>query len=172
MYLYVYAGSWFWLRTANGGAYTLFHTVMLCSSPLLSSVGPGKIGEHTVDTYPSSISLNWASPPGEVFKYRVEWNKGDPPMFRYTYDSFAVLSDLIPGTTYTITVVAVAGDNLAGEPYTFTSVTSKPHFLYLHTRCYKMLGSCNRHDVWYILPFILCVSCICRTCCGQDSRRH
>lgn len=63
-------------------------------------------------------------------KYRVELNNGE--LLRITSVPSAVLSDLIPGTTYTITILAVAGGDITGEPYTFTEVTRKPNFLYLH----------------------------------------
>ncbi|XP_074490158.1 phosphatidylinositol phosphatase PTPRQ [Sebastes fasciatus] len=85
---------------------------------------PGEIGEPTVSTKTSSISLNWTSPPGEVFKYGVEWTSDGAPIKIFTYDTFAVLSDLIPGTRYTISVIAVARDNQTeGNRRTFTSVT-------------------------------------------------
>ncbi|XP_068578957.1 receptor-type tyrosine-protein phosphatase eta-like [Cebidichthys violaceus] len=85
---------------------------------------PGKIGEPTVSTNTSSISLNWTSPLGEVFKYRLEWHDGGAPKIVYTNKTFAVLSDLIPGTSYTISVNAVAGDDKTeGHRHTFTSVT-------------------------------------------------
>ncbi|XP_070827425.1 receptor-type tyrosine-protein phosphatase eta-like [Chaetodon trifascialis] len=79
---------------------------------------PGKIGEPVVDTNTSSISLKWTF--SGVSMYQVEWHSDRSPIM--TNDTFAVLSDLIPGTSYTITVTAVAGDQY-GEPYTFTSVT-------------------------------------------------
>ncbi|XP_068580174.1 receptor-type tyrosine-protein phosphatase eta [Cebidichthys violaceus] len=86
--------------------------------------GPGEIGEPTVSTNTSSISLNWTSPLGEVFKYRLEWHDGGAPKIVYTNKTFAVLSDLIPGTSYTISVNAVAGDDKTeGHRHTFTSVT-------------------------------------------------
>ncbi|TKS73223.1 Receptor-type tyrosine-protein phosphatase eta [Collichthys lucidus] len=88
--------------------------------------GPGKINSHSVSTTTSSISLNWTRPSGEVFKYRVEWNNGGVPMHIYTNDTAAVLSDLIPGTKYNITIFAVNGDDTTGDPYTFSSVT-KPY---------------------------------------------
>ncbi|XP_037623767.1 receptor-type tyrosine-protein phosphatase eta isoform X4 [Sebastes umbrosus] len=85
---------------------------------------PGEIGEPTVSTNTSSISLNWTSPPGEVFKYRVEWHSDGATIKIFTYDTFAVLSDLIPGTSYTISVIAIARDNQTeGNRRTFTSVT-------------------------------------------------
>ncbi|XP_075944930.1 receptor-type tyrosine-protein phosphatase eta-like [Anarhichas minor] len=85
---------------------------------------PGEIGEPTVSTSTSSISLNWTSPLGEVFKYRLEWHNGGALMTVTTNKTFAVLSDLIPGTSYTISVIAVAGDNKTeGHPHTLTSVT-------------------------------------------------
>ena len=93
--------------------------------PLFSSLGPGKIGNHNVSTTTSSISLSWTAPPGEVFMYRVEWNNGGAVMSTYTNDPSAVLSDLIPGTIYTIRIIAVSGDNQTeGEGQTLTSVTS------------------------------------------------
>lgn len=73
--------------------------------------------------------MSWTPPRGEVMTYRVELNNGE--MLRHTSVPSAVLSDLTPGTTYTITILAVAGGNLTGEPYTFTAVTSKPNFPYL-----------------------------------------
>lgn len=42
-----------------------------------------------------------------------------------TYDNFAVISELIPGTSYTISVIAVAGDNQTeGRAHHVTAVTS------------------------------------------------
>ncbi|XP_073327843.1 uncharacterized protein [Pagrus major] len=100
----------------------LYHLVR--SSCLLYSLGPGKIAVPTVSTTTTSISLNWTKPPGEVFKYRVEWNNGGALMSMLTSDTSAELSPLIPGTTYTITVIAVAGDNQTeGDGQTLTSVT-------------------------------------------------
>ncbi|XP_039665211.1 receptor-type tyrosine-protein phosphatase eta isoform X4 [Perca fluviatilis] len=85
---------------------------------------PGKIGELTVSTNTSSISLNWTSPPGAVFTYKVKWHNDVAWMSRYTNSTFAVLSDLIPGTNYIISIVAIAGDNhTEGECSTFSSVT-------------------------------------------------
>nr|XP_046249269.1 receptor-type tyrosine-protein phosphatase beta-like isoform X6 [Scatophagus argus] len=84
---------------------------------------PGKIGQHTVSVNTSSISVSWVSPPGEVFQYRVEWQPGDATTFILANRTFATLSNLIPGTTYTIRVIAVARDGQTGEPYTFTSFT-------------------------------------------------
>uniref|UniRef100_UPI0037E8ED9F receptor-type tyrosine-protein phosphatase eta isoform X2 n=1 Tax=Semicossyphus pulcher TaxID=241346 RepID=UPI0037E8ED9F len=84
---------------------------------------PGIIENPVMSTTNSSISVNWTPPPGEVFRYRVEWHDGGTVMSNYTNTAFAVLSDLIPGTTYTISITAVNGDNVTGEPYTFTSVT-------------------------------------------------
>ena len=52
-------------------------------------------------------------------------------MVEETRDTAAVLSDLIPGTKYTISVTAVAGDNATGEPHIFPSVTGNPHFLHV-----------------------------------------
>ena len=95
------------------------------SLPLLS-IGPGIIGNyHIVSQTTSSISLNWTPPPGEVFMYRLEWHSGGALMTRHINDNSTVLSELISGTEYTVTVTAVAGDNeTEGDPRTFTSATS------------------------------------------------
>lgn len=88
--------------------------------------GPGKIGTPTVDQSTSSISLNWTSPLGQVFLYKVVWNNSIPAMTIYTNVTFAVLSDLVAGSPYTVTVIAVAGDNQTeGDPYTMMLYTSK-----------------------------------------------
>ncbi|KAM7003473.1 receptor-type tyrosine-protein phosphatase eta-like [Tautogolabrus adspersus] len=84
---------------------------------------PGKIGSHYESITNSSIYLNWTQPPGEVFKYRVNWHNGGTVMSNYTKSTFVVLPELIPGTSYTIQIIAVNGANESGEPYTFTSVT-------------------------------------------------
>ncbi|XP_033997475.1 receptor-type tyrosine-protein phosphatase beta isoform X13 [Trematomus bernacchii] len=85
---------------------------------------PGTIGGPTDSTSTSSISLNWTPPPGEVLLYRVEWNHGGAKTIRDTNNTFAVLSDLIPGTSYNILIFAVAGDNqTTGDPYQLTIVT-------------------------------------------------
>ena len=100
---------------------------------LLFALGPNEIGKPSVSTNTSSISLNWTAPPGEVFKYRLDWHNGGAPMTVYTDSLFAVLSGLIPGTRYTISVIAVAGDNQTkGNPHTFTSVTSNEMLIILH----------------------------------------
>ncbi|KAE8296482.1 Receptor-type tyrosine-protein phosphatase eta [Larimichthys crocea] len=83
----------------------------------------GNIDSHSVYTNTSSIFLNWTRPSGEVFKYLVEWNNGGVLMHIYTNDTATVLSDLIPGTKYNITIFAVNGDDTTGDPYTFSSVT-------------------------------------------------
>ncbi|KAK1887148.1 Receptor-type tyrosine-protein phosphatase eta [Dissostichus eleginoides] len=85
---------------------------------------PDTIGVPIVSTNTSSISLNWTPPPGEVLLYRVEWDHGGVKTIRDTNNLFAVLSDLIPGTSYNILIVAVAGDNqTTGDPYELTIVT-------------------------------------------------
>ena len=114
----------------------MFHLVG--SSPLLSSLGPNTIEVPTLSTTTSSISLTWRKPPGEVFKYKVEWNNGGSQMVKYTYNTSADLSSLIPGTIYTITVTAVAGDNQTkGDGRTLTSVTSNKT-LHLNGRLYHL----------------------------------
>nr|XP_040018740.1 receptor-type tyrosine-protein phosphatase eta isoform X2 [Gasterosteus aculeatus aculeatus] len=85
---------------------------------------PGEIGTPTVSTNTSSISLNWTSPPGEVFKFRLEWSSNGDMRNMCTYDNFAVISELIPGTSYTISVIAIAGDNQTeGRAHRITAVT-------------------------------------------------
>ncbi|XP_062418961.1 receptor-type tyrosine-protein phosphatase eta [Pungitius pungitius] len=85
---------------------------------------PGEIRTPTVSTNTSSISLQWTSPPGEVFKYRLEWTSNGDMRNVCTHDNFAVLSELIPGTSYTISVIAVAGDNQTeGQAHRLTAVT-------------------------------------------------
>uniref|UniRef100_A0A3Q3L5T9 protein-tyrosine-phosphatase n=1 Tax=Mastacembelus armatus TaxID=205130 RepID=A0A3Q3L5T9_9TELE len=68
---------------------------------------PGIISYTSVSQTSSSISLNWTSPVGQVFMYMVQWSNGGVPVTKYTNDTFTVLSDLIPGTSYTITIIAV-----------------------------------------------------------------
>ncbi|XP_028442176.1 receptor-type tyrosine-protein phosphatase eta [Perca flavescens] len=87
---------------------------------------PGKIGELTVSTNTVSISLNWTSPPGAVFTYKVTWHNSVAWMSRYTNSTFAVLSDLIPGTNYIISIVAIAGDNHTEGEYSIFSLVTKP----------------------------------------------
>uniref|UniRef100_A0A3Q1AWF7 protein-tyrosine-phosphatase n=1 Tax=Amphiprion ocellaris TaxID=80972 RepID=A0A3Q1AWF7_AMPOC len=86
---------------------------------------PGEIENLTMSTNTTAISLNWTKPPGQVFDYKVEWDNGGTPMIRFTSnETFAMLSDLIPGTNYTITITAVAGDNKTeGDGHTFSSFT-------------------------------------------------
>ncbi|XP_049429858.1 receptor-type tyrosine-protein phosphatase eta [Epinephelus fuscoguttatus] len=85
---------------------------------------PGKIVRFDYSTNTSSISLTWTSPPGEVFMYKVKWHNGGATMSRFTHSTSAVLSDLLAGTRYTITVIAIARDNHTdGEGYTSTVVT-------------------------------------------------
>ncbi|XP_058501447.1 receptor-type tyrosine-protein phosphatase eta [Solea solea] len=86
---------------------------------------PGQIDQPNVTSTTSSISLNWAPPPGQVFMYRLEWHSGGTPVARNTIDTFAVLSDLNSGTEYTITVTALAADTeTQGDPRTVTQFTN------------------------------------------------
>ncbi|XP_078805347.1 zinc finger protein ZIC 2a [Oryzias latipes] len=74
----------------------------------------------------TSISLNWTAPLGQVFTYKVEWCRGgcQNSSSIFVNKSFATLSDLIPGSSYTINITAVAKDNhTLGEPYTSIIVT-------------------------------------------------
>nr|XP_043874906.1 receptor-type tyrosine-protein phosphatase eta-like isoform X6 [Solea senegalensis] len=85
---------------------------------------PGQIDLLNVTSTTSSISLNWAPPPGQVFMYRLEWHSGGTPVARNTNDTFAVLSDLNSGIEYTITVTALAADTeTQGDPRTVTQFT-------------------------------------------------
>ncbi|XP_065812681.1 receptor-type tyrosine-protein phosphatase eta [Labrus bergylta] len=84
---------------------------------------PGQIVSHDESTNIFSIYLNWTQPPGEVFKYRVEWHNGGTVKSNYTNSAHFEVPDLIPGTSYTIQIMALNGANETGEPYTFTSVT-------------------------------------------------
>ncbi|XP_036964427.1 receptor-type tyrosine-protein phosphatase beta-like isoform X4 [Acanthopagrus latus] len=84
---------------------------------------PNRIEVLTVSRTTTSISLSWRKPPGDVFKYKVEWNNGGSQMVNFIQNNSTLLSDLIPGTRYTITITAVAGDNTTGEPQIFTEVT-------------------------------------------------
>ncbi|XP_050929430.1 receptor-type tyrosine-protein phosphatase eta isoform X11 [Lates calcarifer] len=90
---------------------------------------PGIVLEPDTSQNTSSIYLNWDPPLGQAFKYRLEWHNGGALMTRHTTDTSAVLSELIPGTEYIITITAIAGDNKTeGEPYSFTSAT-KPEVI-------------------------------------------
>ncbi|XP_019749603.1 receptor-type tyrosine-protein phosphatase eta-like isoform X4 [Hippocampus comes] len=85
---------------------------------------PGIIREPSASTNTSAISLKWKPPDGEVFVYRVEWHNEGAQLIEYTNDNFAVLSDLVSGTSYPVTIVCIAGDNQTeGEPYKFAEVT-------------------------------------------------
>ncbi|XP_042268585.1 receptor-type tyrosine-protein phosphatase eta isoform X4 [Thunnus maccoyii] len=85
---------------------------------------PGTIGHIDVSTTTSSISLIWKASAGESLTYKVEWHNGGAPVFRNTTNTSTVLSDLSPGTNYTITIVAIAGDNQTqGDPFIYSAVT-------------------------------------------------
>uniref|UniRef100_A0A3Q1EYV8 protein-tyrosine-phosphatase n=1 Tax=Acanthochromis polyacanthus TaxID=80966 RepID=A0A3Q1EYV8_9TELE len=92
---------------------------------LSSFTKPGTIENINVSSSTTSISLSWTPPPGQVSDYKVEWNDGETPLTRFTSnETSAVLSGLIPGTNYMITITTVAGDNQTeGEPFTFTYIT-------------------------------------------------
>ncbi|XP_062276922.1 receptor-type tyrosine-protein phosphatase eta [Scomber scombrus] len=84
---------------------------------------PDIIKGLVVSTYTSAISLKWKSS-GDNFKYRVQWHNGGTPEITSTNTSLAELSNLSPGTNYTITVVAIASDSKTeGDPYIFSSFT-------------------------------------------------
>ncbi|XP_041651495.1 receptor-type tyrosine-protein phosphatase eta isoform X7 [Cheilinus undulatus] len=93
------------------------------SSTVSKYTKPGKVGSHTSSVTNYTISLNWKAPPGDVSEYRVDWHNGGTEMSNSTTSTFAKLSDLIPGTTYTIQITAVNGAHETGEPYIFTVVT-------------------------------------------------
>ncbi|XP_029908872.1 receptor-type tyrosine-protein phosphatase eta-like isoform X2 [Myripristis murdjan] len=85
---------------------------------------PSTIGEPAVSQNTSSISLDWTKPAGEVFKYRVEWHNGGATMKQTTSETFAVLTGLIPGTSYTVQIIAIAHDDQTeGDPYIFQAIT-------------------------------------------------
>ncbi|XP_057692294.1 receptor-type tyrosine-protein phosphatase eta isoform X2 [Corythoichthys intestinalis] len=80
---------------------------------------PGPIPEAYASSNTSAVSLTWKPPIGEVFSYEVKWNNTS----KYVNESFTVLPNLIPGTSYTVTIASVAGDKQTGEPYVLTTVT-------------------------------------------------
>ncbi|XP_077424965.1 receptor-type tyrosine-protein phosphatase eta-like [Vanacampus margaritifer] len=86
---------------------------------------PGIIHNLSASANTSAISLKWIPPDGEVFIYKVMWHSGGAQSIKYTNDGSAVLlSDLVSGTSFTITIVCIAGDNQTeGEPYTIVQVT-------------------------------------------------
>ena len=120
------------------------HLTVCLSSLHLSSLGPNRIEVPTVSRTTTSISLSWRKPPGDVFKYKVEWNNGGSQMVNFIQNNSTLLSDLIPGTRYTIAITAVAGDNTTGEPQIFTEVTSNPHFLHVTSPCARNCSK-NQH---------------------------
>ncbi|KAM6936903.1 receptor-type tyrosine-protein phosphatase eta-like [Xenentodon cancila] len=87
---------------------------------------PGTIGSLQFSTNTTSISLNWTSPPGQVFMYKVVWNEagGSQLLSVFTNKTSSVLSNLIPGTLYNIGITVVAGDNQTeGDSYTANDTT-------------------------------------------------
>uniref|UniRef100_A0A8C7Y9S0 protein-tyrosine-phosphatase n=1 Tax=Oryzias sinensis TaxID=183150 RepID=A0A8C7Y9S0_9TELE len=97
-------------------------------------VDPGIIQNLISFFNTTSISLNWTAPPGQVFTYKVEWCRGgcQNSSIIFVNKSFAMLSDLIPGSSYTINITAVAKDNhTLGEPYTSIILDCKKHFHYI-----------------------------------------
>lgn len=59
-----------------------------------------------------------------------------------TIDTFAVISNLTPGTKYTVKVIAIAGDDeTEGEPYTLTPVTSKNIVVFFYISCFMSMDS-------------------------------
>ncbi|KAM9376093.1 receptor-type tyrosine-protein phosphatase beta-like [Pholidichthys leucotaenia] len=85
---------------------------------------PDKIEKIDSSSTTTSISLNWTSPPGEVFAYMVMWEDAGPPKTLNVNSTSVELSGLIPGTNYTITVTTVAGDNeTKGAPHIISSFT-------------------------------------------------
>lgn len=91
-------------------------------------VDPGKILNLISSVTTTSISLNWTPPSGYVLSYKVEWLKSDShPSTIFVVEPWALLSGLIPGSSYNITITAVARDNATlGESYSITNVTGKP----------------------------------------------
>jgi len=109
-------------------------SIALLSSPHVSFAGPGAIQTPSFTTNTSAIFLNWTSPTGQVFSYKVERSKpGDLWDSIHTKDTSTTLSNLTSGTSYTIKITAIAGDNITeGETHTINQVTtSKPQFFSL-----------------------------------------
>ncbi|KAM3608811.1 uncharacterized protein V6R79_005192 [Siganus canaliculatus] len=110
---------------------------------------PGKIQKPTRSTNTSSITLNWTLPFGDAVAYKVQVYGGPSPKTETeTNEKSAVLRDLIPGTSYTITITALAGDNSRGEPCTFTAVTQPDTPTDIHVLAQ---GTDNLNITW-ILP--------------------
>ncbi|XP_055365802.1 receptor-type tyrosine-protein phosphatase eta [Betta splendens] len=79
---------------------------------------PGQIVNLSINQSYTSISLSWTPPPGQVFMYSIGWSNGSTGNTFITNNSSAVLSNLSPGTNYTINIIAVAGDSQTkGDPY-------------------------------------------------------
>ncbi|XP_024912020.1 receptor-type tyrosine-protein phosphatase eta isoform X1 [Cynoglossus semilaevis] len=94
------------------------------STVVVQYTKPGIIGPLSMTSYTSSISLSWMPPTGQVAMYRLEWDNGREPMNRTINDTSALLSDLISGTNYTITIRAIAADNTTqGDPVTVSTFT-------------------------------------------------
>lgn len=75
-----------------------------------------------------------------MFVYLVEWHNEGAQLIEYTNDNFAVLSDLVSGTSYPVTIICIAGDNQTeGEPYKFVKVTSKAHAFCQHDKIVSIL---------------------------------
>ncbi|XP_028263428.1 tenascin-X isoform X3 [Parambassis ranga] len=82
---------------------------------------PAKVINYTMSTTTTSIALNWTQPLGQVFQYKVELYSSLP---YYTTSTSANLSDLVPGTSYTVNITALAGDNKTeGETLKISAIT-------------------------------------------------
>ncbi|XP_072241597.1 receptor-type tyrosine-protein phosphatase eta [Leuresthes tenuis] len=89
---------------------------------------PGAIQTPSFTTNTTAIFLNWFPPPGQVFSYKVDWRKHeDSWVSKHVKDTSTTLSNLTPGTCYTVNITAIAGDNKTeGDTHTFNQVTTRP----------------------------------------------
>lgn len=119
-------------------------------------------------SYTSSISLSWMPPTGQVAMYRLEWDNGREPMNRTINDTSALLSDLISGTNYTITIRAIAADNTTqGDPVTVSTFTSKSIFTYVFYVLTVMLVKVliiENFSLWCLIKSILVIKTFLPIC--------
>lgn len=85
--------------------------------------------QHSVDTNTSSIFLNWTAASGSMLRYILilEITTDKKTTLNLT-DTWAVLTNLTPGTNYTVSITAVAGNNVKGDPYTLSALTGNVCF--------------------------------------------
>lgn len=78
-----------------------------------------------IDVTTSSVSLNWTKPEGNATSYIVQWTAGGLNSSKMTNKTSSVISDLIPGTKYNISVIAVAANDSKGDRSLITTFTSR-----------------------------------------------